>query len=1132
MKRKILAILVTVVMVLPSIAAPASAATQGQIDQAIQDGLAWLATQQNADGSFGSGYLLANTATAVLAFENEGHFPGGGTAYSSNAEKGLDYLLLFGQKVSVNSQTVGYPGRNDNPDTNGNGQGVYFSQNSYMYETGLVMQAIVASNTPDRVIGSPFEAIAADGDYSLALKADGSVVAWGRNDYGQANAPAGNDFVAIAAGYFHSLALKDDGSLIGWGYNIFGQANAPAGNDFVAVAAGYFHTPVGNDFVAIAAGVYHSLALRADGSLIGWGYNAFGQANAPTGNDFVAIAAGYFHSLALKADGSVVGWGGNGFGQASPPAGNSFVAVAAGFHHSLALKADGSVIGWGYNAHGQADAPAGNNFVAVAAGINHSLALKADGSVVGWGGNAFGQANDRGVLAGMTYREVIEDAVDFLAWAQIDGGPGRGGWRYGIFNNASGWGDNSVAQWPVLGLVAAEQWGISAPQFVKDELEHFVTYIQNANGGSGYSTPNDYINISKTGGLLVEFHYLGDDQFTARAQNAVDYINSCWGAVPDGWYGNKGHPYAMFSVFKGLELMGVTTIPSAPGNPETPPGDWWGDYSEYLVNAQNANGSWSGYWYWTWSMATGWYIVILQATVFPVSVDIVVPDSACDLTGYDVSVHYSVERFEADGTLTVYRDDVVYDTVVLNDFTGSATEDYIIGSDDVGSHTWKAVLNVTGGGITVSTEDSDTAEVYATPIISDIPDQFTPFAPIDLDSYLTACECTDVEWSASGVPAGWTVTIDTDSVAVVTAPEGATDPAEITFIATIHWPGVDCTDSYAATFYPNQPPVADAGRDYPEERYYVDEGGSVELDGTGSYDPDDSITSYLWDLDEDGEHDDAVGPTPIFSAALLDGPSHVYVYLKVTDEHGASDVGMARVEIANVAPTVDAITAPGDPVNINDQPISVVVDFSDPGIPDTHDVTWDWGDTSSDTQSGATSPASADHTYGEPGVYTVSITVTDDDGGSDTAEYQYIVVYDPSAGFVTGGGWIDSPEGAYAPDPSLIGKASFGFVSKYKKGATVPTGNTEFQFHAADLNFRSSAYDWLVVTGSDYTRFKGLGTINGTGSYKFMVWAGDDDPDTFRIKIWTEDDGGVETDVYDNGFDQTIAGGNIVIHDK
>jgi hypothetical protein len=169
--------------------------------------------------------------------------------------------------------------------------------------------------------------------------------------------------------------------------------------------------------------------------------------------------------------------------------------------------------------------------------------------------------------------------------------------------------------------------------------------------------------------------------------------------------------------------------------------------------------------------------------------------------------------------------------------------------------------------------------------------------------------------------------------------------------------------------------------------------------------------------------------------------------------------------------------------------------------------------------------------YTVPGIYYPTLTVTDEYGASDDCTAM-VVVYDPSAGFVTGGGWIDSPAGAYGADPELTGKASFGFVSKYKKGATVPTGNTEFQFKAGDLNFHSSSYEWLVVTGSDYAMFKGTGTINGAGDYKFRIWAGDSDPDTFRIKIWEEDASGVETVIYDNGSDQAIGGGSIVIHAK
>ena len=142
---------------------------------------------------------------------------------------------------------------------------------------------------------------------------------------------------------------------------------------------------------------------------------------------------------------------------------------------------------------------------------------------------------------------------------------------------------------------------------------------------------------------------------------------------------------------------------------------------------------------------------------------------------------------------------------------------------------------------------------------------------------------------------------------------------------------------------------------------------------------------------------------------------------------------------------------------------------------------------------------------------------------------------------MTGGGWINSPEGAYAADPSLTGKANFGFVSKYKKGAKVPTGQTEFNFNVADLNFHSDSYEWLVVANHK-AKYKGVGTINGSGNYGFMLSAIDEeltpstDVDLFRIKIWDKDDN--DAVVYDNQMDAAddadpttaIGGGNIKIH--
>jgi PKD repeat protein len=326
----------------------------------------------------------------------------------------------------------------------------------------------------------------------------------------------------------------------------------------------------------------------------------------------------------------------------------------------------------------------------------------------------------------------------------------------------------------------------------------------------------------------------------------------------------------------------------------------------------------------------------------------------------------------------------------------------------------------------------------------------------------------------------------------------------------------------------NDAPLVDAGGPY-----VVDEGDLITVMATGS-DVDGDPLAYAWDLNNDDVYETS-GQSATFPPVIIDGPHEQVIAVQVADPQGLISTDTAGVTVANVAPSVGAITAPLDPVQVNTE-ISVSADFSDPGILDTHTALWDWGDdTTSDgvvVESGGTGTVTGSHTYTAAGIYTITLTVNDDDGDSRAAVFDFIVIYDPDGGFVTGGGWIESPEGAYAPDPDLTGKANFGFVSKYKKGATTPSGTTVFHFKVADLHFYSDSYEWLVVTGGDYARFKGSGTINEQGDYKFLIWAGDKNPDTFRIRIWIEDELGNETDIYDNGSDQVIGGGSIVVHKK
>ncbi|MEZ4868660.1 MAG: choice-of-anchor Q domain-containing protein [Caldilineaceae bacterium] len=331
----------------------------------------------------------------------------------------------------------------------------------------------------------------------------------------------------------------------------------------------------------------------------------------------------------------------------------------------------------------------------------------------------------------------------------------------------------------------------------------------------------------------------------------------------------------------------------------------------------------------------------------------------------------------------------------------------------------------------------------------------------------------------------------------------------------------------------NQPPVVAANN----ADVTVDEGQTATNSGMVSDADGDTVTlgasvgavvnngdgTWLWSFDTT---DDLAGQT---------------VTITADDGNGGTSSTSFDLTVNNVAPTVGAISVPVDPQQIGTA-VNASDPFSDPGTGDTHTATWDWGDgsTSAGTVgSGAVGPDS--HTYTTPGVYTVQLTVTDDDGGVGQTIYQFVVVYDPAGGFVTGGGWITSPAGAYPADPSLTGKANFGFNSKYKNGQSTPSGNTEFQFKVANLTFKSSSYEWLVVAGA-HAKFKGAGTINGSGNYGFMLTATDGQVnggggiDKFRIKIWDKNNGDVV--VYDNQMGQgddsnagtALGGGSIVIH--
>jgi alpha-tubulin suppressor-like RCC1 family protein len=303
-------------------------------------------------------------------------------------------------------------------------------------------------------------AVATGSAHSLALCADGTIAAWGNNTYGQlgdnttsnSNVPvavvgsgalSGKIVVAIATGFNHSLALCSDGSVVAWGFCSSGQlGNGGTTSRSVPVAIPKTGALSGKTVVAIAAGYNHSLARCADGTVVAWGNNAYGQlgnnstinSNVPvaitnsgdlSGRTVVSLVGGSDHSIGLCSDGSLVAWGRNNYGQlgndsttnSSIPvvvdasdvlAGKAIVAIASGGWHNLALCSDGTLAAFGRNNSGQlgnsgttdssvpvtvitSGALFGKTVTAIGGSNAHSLALCADGTLAAWGSNNNGQ---------------------------------------------------------------------------------------------------------------------------------------------------------------------------------------------------------------------------------------------------------------------------------------------------------------------------------------------------------------------------------------------------------------------------------------------------------------------------------------------------------------------------------------------------------------------------------------------------------------------------------------------------------------------------------------------------------------------------------------------------------------------
>jgi PKD repeat protein len=621
------------------------------------------------------------------------------------------------------------------------------------------------------------------------------------------------------------------------------------------------------------------------------------------------------------------------------------------------------------------------------------------------------------------YFDILTDMTDQFAWGQTDYSGSGGGWRYS-WNSSI---DNSAAQWGAIGMQAAQDiFGIPVPQWVKERNEVWLNYSYDGTG-FGYSGRGNGRATTPSG--LVQVAFDDKDINDTRWETAENYIANVWSETNSSsiiyrWstsYGETRDYYAMYAFTKAMRLANpepVITLGSTGL-------DWFDDpdlgLARMLISDQLADGSFSGQYRARWDMRAAWAVIMLSRTLF---VQPPVADAGRDRV-WAVDLPFN---FDGSGSyhLDPFRDIVKYEW----DFESDGVFDSA-SSDPFAAHTFSsteypettlpqtvtATLRVTDNNVPPLTAVDTVELIIAIPPHPPVADAGGPYTctaglPCGLDgSGSFDIDPTDFiaryEWELDGM-----YPFDFDEAGGRYDEAGASQPSYIWDTPGTYNVGLRVWDNGVlndldddgeldenerlsdqaftiATVVENLAPVADANGPYT-----IDEGTALILDGSGSYDPNGDPLSFAWDLDNDGEFDDATVAKPSYT--WMDNGTYT-VGLKVSDGL-LEDTAKATVIVNDLGPTAAFTWSPepqaeGAAVNFTDQstsPVDPIVSWA-----------WNFGGL------GSSSDQHPSFTFNDNGIYTVTLTVTDEDGSTDSVSHD-VTVSDrgPAAAFT----WSPEPQ--------------------------------------------------------------------------------------------------------------------------